>query len=359
MHSYNGLFDHMTQLDELEDSTKSAAKYKRKRKQIIRVLNNIENECRNLQEKLLNGTWYPKRHRKEGLQEGSHKKKREIEKPCFRYEQIVHHALIKELRPILEPRMYEYTYGSLPDKGNLAAVRAMVKWRDGYRGRKFYVAELDIRKFYASINTEILKDRLRRLIRDKRYLEIMFRVIDAGSPGIPLGFYTSPWLGHLYFLPIDNYIVQELKPDHYLRYADNLFLFHTSKRKLHKIVESLSAKLATVDLEFNGSRQIYRFEYVDRRDGKVHGRAINALGYVIHHNRVTMRKSILKRARAKANRMGKTRRIRRIDAAAMISYCGWFKHSNTYNYFQKYIKPKVSIRACRKRIAAISRKEKR
>jgi hypothetical protein len=65
----------------------------------------------------------------------------------------------------------------------------------------------------------------------------------------------------------------------------------------------------------------------------------------------------LKRARAKANRMKRLRRCRRIDAAAMISYAGWFHHTDTYGYFQKYIRPKVSIRYCRRRIALISRKE--
>lgn len=99
---------------------------------------------------------------------------------------------------------------------------------------------------------------------------------------------------------------------------------------------------------------------ISRRKGKEQrppGRAVNCLGYVIHRDRVTMRKGILKRSRAKANRMHRLRRCRRIDAAAMLSYKGWYKHTDTYGYFQTWIKPKVSIRYCRKRISTLVKRQ--
>ena len=48
-------------------------------------------------------------------------------------------------------------------------MRAMKRWRDGYKGQKFYVAELDIRHFYDTVDTERLKARLEKIIRDRRY----------------------------------------------------------------------------------------------------------------------------------------------------------------------------------------------
>lgn len=145
---------------------------------------------------------------------------------------------------------------------------------------------------------------------------------------------------------------------------------------LHKMVRDVEIFLGErLHLELNGSRQVFRFEYQPkfqkrekksrrwagprrkRRKREARGRAINCLGYVVHMDRITMRKSILKRARAKANRMHRTHRCRGIDAAAMLSYKGWFQHTNTYRYFQEWIKPKVSMRYCRKRIAALARKE--
>lgn len=70
-----------------------------------------------------------------------------------------------------------------------------------------------------------------------------------------------------------------------------------------------------------------------------------------------MRKSILKRVRAKANRMKKDRRCRRIDASIMLAYKGWFDKTNTYSYFRVWIKPKVSMRYCRRRLSVLAKRK--
>ncbi|MEG2679130.1 MAG: RNA-directed DNA polymerase [Oscillospiraceae bacterium] len=270
--------------------------------------------------------------------------------------------LMRQLRKIMMPRLYEYACGSIPGRGPLFAARAMVRWRDSYGGKKFYVAELDIRKFYGNVDTEILKAQLSKFIRDKRFLRLLFRVIDAAAPGLPLGFYTSPWLGNFHLTPVDRYIKQELRPDHYLRYADNFFLFSKNKKELHRMISAISDFLAReLHTELKGDWQVFRFEHpvkntVKPEEKKYLGRAINSLGYVIHCDRVTMRKSTLKRARAKGNRMHRLKRCRRIDAAAMVSYMGWFKHTDTYNYYKKHIKPMVSIKQCKKRISKMAKK---
>ena len=224
---------------------------------------------------------------------------------------------------------------------------------------KFYVAELDIKSFYDSVDVEILKASLRKIIRDKRYLDVLFRVIDTGAPGLPKGFYTSPWLANFLLTPLDNYITQTLRPDHYLRYMDNMFLFARSKKALHRMVRDISGYMgAKLRLRLKEDWQVFRFEGENRKAGKVTGRAINCLGFVIHKDRITMRKSILERARAKANRMHRKRHCTRKDASAIISYMGWFSHTNTYGYYLKWIKPKVSVQYCKRRISAISKKAK-
>lgn len=226
-----------------------------------------------------------------------------------------------------------------------------------YGGKRFYVAELDIAKFYDNVDVEVLKGMMRRLIRDKCFLSVLERVIDSAAPGLPLGYYTSPWLGNWYLTGLDRRIIHDLKPDHYLRYMDNMFVFCTNKRRLRAIVCDIEQYLREeLHLRLNSSRQVYRFEGINRRTQKVGGRAINALGYVVHRNRITLRKSILQRARAKANRMYRLHRCRRCDAAAMISYLGWLSHTDTYRYYLKYIKPKVNIQYCKRRLSRLAKK---
>ena len=358
MKSFNGLYQAMIQPEEIVASIKEAAEHKTSRAEVSGVLRKVEKRATAISKQLESGTWTPPRHQRSTLQEGSHKKQRRIAKPMFDSEQIVHHMLMRQLRPILLPRMYEYSCGSVPGYGPLYAVRAMKRWRDSYGGKKFYVAELDVKKFYDNVDTEVLKTMLHRLIRDQRYLQILDRVIDSAAPGLPLGYYTSPWLGNWYLTALDCHIIHTLRPDHYLRYMDNLFLFSKNKRTLHRIVQNIECFLRErLHLELNGSRQVYRFEGVSRKTGKPCGRAINALGFVIHRDRITLRKSILKRARAKANRMYRLKRCRKIDAAAMISYMGWIDHTDTYNYYRRWIRPKVNIQYCKRRISRLSKQK--
>lgn len=359
----------MLQLSEIEAAIEEAAKYKKKRSVVINALEQKKTKAQQLQAKISNGKWMPPLHEKYILCEGSHKKVREIIKPRWDDEQIVHHMLVRQLRPIITPRLYRFAYGSLPGRGSHNAVKTLTKWRNEYGNKRFYVFEGDIRKFYDNVDISILKSKLRRRIRDKQYLDLMFRVIDGNAPGLPKGYYTSPWLANFYLEEFDNFILQELKPDHYLRYMDNLFIYHRNKKELHKIVSRIAGFLKNqLHLQLHPNWQVYRFEkirknYCETSSGEKRlshqsdGRAVNALGFVIHRNRVTIRKSVLKRTRAKANHINKKKRCTRHDAASMVSRVGVFKHANAYGYYQRYIKPMVSIHYCKRRISMFAQKD--
>ena len=360
MKSYNGLFDAMVELEEAEAAITEAAAKNRNRPVVAKTLTETgrTKKAQKVTRKLIAGTWRPPKHPTHTLQEGSHKKTREIQKPRWDDEQIVHHMLMRQFRQIVFPKLYRYACGSIPGRGPHFVMETIRRWRDGYKGRRFYVAELDIRKFYDNIDTDILEAMLARLIRDKRYLRVLFLVIETGAPGLPKGFYTSPWLSHFYLMAFDYFVVQTLRPDHYIRLVDNMWLFSTNKKQLHGMVREIEAYLSeNLRLHLKDDWQVFRFESVSRKTGREVGRAINAVGFVVHRNRVTLRKSILKRARAKANRMRRKRRTTRKDACAIISYMGYFTHTDTYGYYLRWIKPKVSVQYCKRRISAIAKKK--
>ena len=340
---------------EIELSIRNSSKGKRKRKSVRYVLSHMEKTIKFVKQEVLDMSWYPPVHHKTEIVEGSNLKKRQITKPDWRREQIMHHLLMRQLIPIIRPRINAHIYGCIPGRGPHHALKAMKKWVKQYKKKKFYVAELDIKKFYDNVDIPILKRLLKRLIRDKKYLELLFRVIDTSTQGLPLGNYTSPWLANFYLIGMDDYVLQELKPDHYLRYMDNIYLFATSKRKLHTMVQLLMSWLASErKLRLKENWQIYRFE----KDGK--GRAINALGFVIHEDRVTVRKSILKRMRRKAKDIEKhwrkTKEISVHDSCSIVSRFGYAKNADIHNYVKKHIYASVDIEACKKIIANDAKK---
>lgn len=335
----------MFQLDACIHAIQSASKGKRKRRNVQRILSDPVPTALRTINQLKNGTWKPSIKETTILREGAHKKERKIQKPSFDNDQIVHHMLMSQFKPIVEPKMYEYSCGSIPKRGSLMVMKKMRQWIKEYQDKeqKFYVAELDIKKFYQNVDVEILKNQLKKLIKDDIYLHILFQVIDSTAPGLPLGYYTSPWLGNWYLTPLDRHIIHTLHPDHYIRYMDNLWLFSTNSMELHEIVSNIQQFCSNeLHVQIKDDWQVFQFE-----DSNGNGRAINCLGYVIHHNRVTLRKKLLQRIRAKALRMHKLKKCRVMDARAMLSYSGWLLHTDTYNYYLKWIKPNVSFHYCK------------
>lgn len=355
----------MLDIEEIKAAILEASQGKRSRRTVAYTLEHLDEAAQKIQDILFNG-WTPRQHPRRQLKEGGHKKLRNnIQKPAWWPEQIIHHLMVRQLKPIIMPRMAENICGTAgrkdqqlykhkekaKGKGALYACKKMQAWRDQYNGKKFYVLETDIKSFYDSIDLDILMSKLRRRIRDKKFLDICEAVLRTAGPGIPKGFYTSPWFAQLYLEDMDEFILQSKFADHYVRYMDNMFLLGRNKRQLRKARDSLEQYLQTnLGLHLNKSTQVYRFEY-QAKDGRERGRPINCVGFSIHCNRVSLRKSILKRIRAKARRIARRGGLRLFDARAMMSYKGWLKHADVNGYYQRHVKPWVDLRSIRQRIS--------
>ena len=117
-----------------------------------------------------------------------------------------------------------------------------------------------------------------------------------------------------------------------------------------------------------GDWQVFRFEYpvfdkggnpVLDKDGKqvTKGRMLDFMGFQFHHDRTTIRKSNIEAARRKANHISKQDKISWYNASVMLSYMGLFKHTDTYNYYIDYIKPKINVKKLKRIVSKHSRKE--
>lgn len=369
MKSYNGLFDKMLTEESLNIAFHDAAKSKRKRRDVQSVMRNLEDvELSNGMTKLghkhkLHDILDEERlvlipHDSCRINEATCQKERDIVKPYFKYEQVVHHLLVGQFKPIVMAGFYEYSCGSIPDRGCHFGKKHLERWIAQYPAdTPLYVLKMDIRHFFESVDHDILKRMLERVIRDKKYLRLMFQVIDCHTPGLPLGYYTSQWLANFYLKDFDHYVKEVLGAEHYMRYMDDMVVLGASKEDLHRIRAAISKYLEEVlNVELKGNWQVFPLAY-DAKDR--HGRALDYMGFKFYRNCTTLRKSILFRARRKANKIDKkgTTKTTWRDATSMISYMGWIFHTNTYGYYAKYIKPKVSLSILKLKVAQHSRKE--
>ena len=96
-----------------------------------------------------------------------------------------------------------------------------------------YCLKLDIKKFYPSINHDILKEILRYKIKDEELLQVLDGIIDSAE-GVPIGNYLSQFFANLYLAYFDHWIKEVLKVIYYFRYCDDITILGANKEELHE-----------------------------------------------------------------------------------------------------------------------------
>lgn len=319
----------MLQDDYIRKCFTDASKGKKNRNDVKEILGNIDEETERLKEILREEMFIPDYHEPSIINESSNKKTRRILKPHYKYEQVIHHCAIGQFKPIVMNGLYEFSCGSIPERGIHYGKKYMRKWLDSYDGKKFFVLKMDVHHFFESIDRRTLKKKLKEVIRDKRFyrllciliehdkialvakiltdagveidaeqtktlvgcmafddisgaLEVLKKIGIAGMmfeelkaiieemrKGVPLGYYTSQWFGNFYLKALDHYIKEELHAEHYMRYMDDMVILGKSKKKLHKAHIAIETYLKdNLDLEIKGDWQVFRFEYPVTKDGK-------------------------------------------------------------------------------------------
>ena len=125
--------------------------------------------------------------------------------------------------------------------------------------KNYYILKCDISKFFASIDQNILKEKLKKRIKDKDALKIVFDIIDSEESGLNIGSMTSQVLAIFYLNDMDHFIKEELKIQYYIRYQDDFLLFHPSKTYLTYCLERIKDFLKHEKLYLNNKTRLYKY----------------------------------------------------------------------------------------------------
>ena len=355
MKSYKHLFEELLDETNIKLAMLNASKGKRDRKDVQEILNNYEEHVKIIKQMLIEGTFKPKYHKPLLIKDKGSKKVRKIICPDFAYEQIIHHLIILVLEPKFRERFYKFSCSSIFRRGGRYGKKYLEKFIYKNRNNKLYVLKFDICKFFDSISRPVLYEKLKKYIKDEKFLSLLHKIIfyDLSLTGIPLGYFTSQWLSNFYLTEMDFYIKHTLKIKGYFRYADDCVLVDTNKNKLHRALTKLRKYLKTQKLRIKDDWQIFRFSYV-ASDGVERGRFIDFMGFKFYHNRTTIRKRILYNIRKRCNKLYKKWKYKKyinwFNSCQIISQLGWFKDTDSYTYFLNYIKPKVKFNKCKRLI---------
>lgn len=304
--------------------------------------------------------WKPSRHGKVCINEGTSRKVRMIEKPRYNYEQVIHHIVVSACYDIFMKGMYEFSCGSVPNRGAHYGKKYIERWIQRDKKNCKYVLKMDIRHFFESVDHDVLKVWLKKKIRDERMLYILALIIDGSEVGLPLGFYTSQWLSNFMLQPLDHFIKEQLKAVHYIRYMDDMVVFGKNKKELHRMQQEIERFLREkFNLQMKGNWQVFRFDYTEKKTGKRKGRPLDFMGFQFYHDKTILRESIMLSCTRKVNRVAKKEKITWYDATAILSYMGYLSNTDTYDMYLQRVKPYVNVKKLKKIVSKHSKRKER
>lgn len=315
MKRIGNLFKRIYSVDNLLLADKMARKGKENQYGVqVFSINKEANICR-LKEQLLNKSYTTSKYTCFKIFEP---KEREIFRLPYYPDRIVHHAVMNILEPIFVTMFTANTFSCIKGRGIHGAARALRTALKNVSQTR-YCLKIDIRKFYPSVDHDILKNSLRRKIKDKDLLWLLDDIIDSAA-GLPIGNYLSQYLANFYLTGFDHWLKELKGVKYYFRYADDMVILHSSKAYLHQLLFDIKQYLQNnLKLQVKQNYQVF----------PVAARSIDFVGYCFYHTHTRLRKSI----KQNFARMLATNK----NQASIISYQGWTAHCNSNHLLKKLL----------------------
>lgn len=335
MKRIGNLFEQIVCIDNLRIADEKARKGKKNTYGVRSHDKNRESNLLELHKQLLNGNFRTSEYTVFTIYEP---KERLIYRLPYYPDRILHHAIMNILEPIWTSIFTSDTYACIKGRGihSAAAKIKKVFKEDPYNCT--YCLKIDIKKFYPSIKHDVLKQIIRKKIKDKLVLILLDEIIDS-APGLPIGNYLSQSLANLTLAYFDHWIKEKLHLKYYFRYVDDIVILHHDKKYLWTILEQIENYLSDhLQLSIKDNKQIFPIAY-NHKDK--HGRGIDFLGYVFYKSETLLRKRIKKKFCKTSFRLAKRRSNKECFDRKISSWNGWCKHCKS-QYLVKKLNATIS-----------------
>lgn len=217
--------------DALMSAYLRARRGKRNTLSVLRFERNLGANLQALHDELRSGSYQPQPYRHFMVTEP---KPRKISAPAFR-DVVVQHAIYALIYPIFDAGFVHDSYGCRVGKGtHRASDRVQRFLRQSSCGD--VTLQMDVRKFYYSIDRTILRTLIERKIKDAPFVDLMMRFADYGEPcGVPIGNLLSQLYALIYLDPLDHFIKRSLRVHRYVRYVDDFILWCENRDKANSL----------------------------------------------------------------------------------------------------------------------------
>lgn len=325
--TYGNLAGGIFSLASIDKAFDAAMKGCKKNDDVIEAKHHKEEIVSDIYEKIQSGTWFPGPYRQ--FETKKEAKRRIVDEPPFR-DRVVHHAIKDNVEYLFTKKFIYSSFAVTKGKGqHQAAKLVQFHIRDAMIYGDVYVAQLDIKSYYASIVQIILVKEIRRTIRDEKVMLIWERIIysfhKATGIGIPIGAVVSQLSANIYLNQFDHWIKEELGIKRYIRYMDDMIFISNEKGRLWEIYAKVEDYLGKhLCLRLNPKSRIYKAS-----------QGVDFCGYRIFWNKVLPRKRNVKAAKMRFKNLSRGFRKGEVTFAdirpRVASFLGYMKHCDGHD----------------------------
>lgn len=281
-------------------------------------------------------------------------------------DKLINHVIASILTDVLEPSLINMNVATRKEKGTHYAIKYLKKYLNELKGKEIYVLKFDITKYFYKIDHEILKQKLKTKIKDKKFLDFLFTIIDSTNKdvndkinklknneikrikklklknekaklkeieniplyekgkGLGIGCMSSQIMAIFYLNDLDHFILEKLKV-RYIRFMDDGILLSNNKEYLKYCLEEINKIITKNKLTLNNKTKIIN----------INKEGLEFLGFrfYIKHDKIIMKvKTECKRRYKKKLKLIKENKISNPKAKSILaSYQSHFKWGNCYN----------------------------
>lgn len=329
------VFDKIVDFDNLMDAYRKVRQGANKyTKDALEFDKNFGKNIKALRESLIDGTYEFGKYKAFHVYDP---KTRLIHAPIF-VDKVVQIAINNVLKEDYNKTFIYDSYGSIDDKGTY---RCVDKIQQNLRSAKYkygdsaYTLKVDVKKFFYSIDRDILKKIYSKKLKDERAKNLLFKVIDSAgqidSKGLPLGNTISQLSANVYMNEADQYIKRVLKVKYYVRYMDDMIIVAENKRQANFLKAEISKFLKD---KLNLSVNVHKTQIFPIKRG------INTIGFKIYlHYRLLRNRAKVKIKRKIKSFMNlvenKNKSIYKCEEL-LNSFLNHASHGSSYNFI-KYL----------------------
>lgn len=287
-------------------------------------------------------------------------------------DKVVNHLISKYiLAPGIIPHLIPQNVATREGKGTKEGIRYLKMYINKLKLNydKVYVLKCDIKKYFYSIDHELVLEKCKRFIDDPDVFQLVLNVVKSTDEdyvnsaidkvvkkeidrvsklnildkeikieelkriprypkgkGLPIGNMTSQLLAVYFLNDLDHYIKERLHCKYYIRYMDDFVIFDHDKERLKVLRKEIEEKLKEFKLELNKKTNIYDLN---------HGFGFLGYYYFLKGKRLIIKINPQTKRRIKK----KMRKLKKINAPnyeqVKASYMGYLKQAHTKNLLKK------------------------